>query len=90
MTEWEKLIEQARNSPNNMRFNDLCKLAELAGFIRRKGGKGSHALFYHPGIPNARDSAIPLQERGGKAKSYQVRELLDLIEEYGLGPHGRR
>ena len=91
MTEWDKLLEQARNSPNNMRFTDLCKLAELAGFIRRKGRRGSHLLFHHPGIADAYDSAIPLQEgHSGKSKPYQVKQLLDLIEGYNLGPLERR
>jgi hypothetical protein len=33
------------------------------------------------------DAAISLQEgKDGKAKAYQVRQLLDRIDDYGLGP----
>ena len=86
MTEWEKLLEQARNSPNNTRFADACKLAELAGFIRMRQ-KGSHIWFFHPKINNYFDRGISLQEgNNGKAKAYELRQLLSRIERYNLEP----
>jgi len=37
-------------------------------------------MFAHPGIPEL----VNLQEVNGKAKPYQVRQFLELVEEYDL------
>ena len=90
MAEWEKLLQQARNSPNNTRFRDLCKLAELAGFIKIRQ-RGSHIWFYHPDISDSYDCGITLQEgRDGKAKPFELRQLLGRIENYDLKPKKKR
>lgn len=41
---------------------------------------GSHHIFVHPTLPEI----VNLQEKDGKAKPYQVREFLQLIEDYDL------
>lgn len=41
---------------------------------------GSHHVYAHPGVPEL----INLQEVGGQAKPYQVRQLLKLVERYDL------
>jgi hypothetical protein len=40
----------------------------------------SHHIFTHPDVPGL----LNLQERKGKAKPYQVRQLLLLVEQHDL------
>ncbi len=45
---------------------------------------GSHHIFVHPEIPEL----VNLQDVNGKAKPYQVKQLLQLIERYNLQMEG--
>jgi hypothetical protein len=83
MSNIETIYKKALSSPNNLSFLELRRLIEGAGynFVRQKG---SHALFKHPAIRDYQDSMINVQDFGGKAKAYQVKILLDMIEKYGL------
>lgn len=40
----EKLFSKVNNSPQDVRFGEVCKLAEFFGF-EYKGGKGSHKVY---------------------------------------------
>lgn len=82
MGRWERLLETARASPSNVRFKDLRALVEHLGFVERRH-RGSHRIYQHP---ERRDMPlINLQaDRSGKAKPYQVRQVLALIERYDL------
>ncbi len=42
---------------------------------------GSHHVFVHSRLPEL----INLQDVGGEAKPYQVRQFLRLVERYNLG-----
>ena len=77
-----KLLERARaGSFHNIKFDDLVHLAETLGFVLRSG-EGSHQNYRHPSHAEA---ILNLQEgKGGDAKPYQIRELLDQIDEFGL------
>jgi len=46
----------------------------------RWGELGKHCFFVHPRIPEL----INVQEKNGKAKAYQVRQFLQLVEQYDL------
>lgn len=75
MTRREKLLEKARNNPRGLRFSELTRLAESYGFYLDRQG-GSHAVYKHKGL----GVSIPLQpDKNGKAKGYQVKQLLDAI-----------
>ncbi len=74
-----KLLEKVRNSPNNIRFKDVCKLAEIFGFTFR-GGKGSHRIYTKKEIVEL----LNFQNVNGKAKPYQVKQLLKIIDDYKL------
>lgn len=79
MVEREKLLEKARSAPQNLRFSDLLKLAQEFGweFDRQSG---SHRIFRHTrGSPRR----MNFQDKNGKAKPYQVRQLLAWIDEHG-------
>jgi HicA toxin of bacterial toxin-antitoxin, len=53
--------------------------AEAFGF-RLDRVSGSHHIFSHDGIAEL----LNLQDRKGKAKPYQIRQFLALIEQYDL------
>jgi len=74
-----KIYEKLRENPKNVRFTDLCNAAELFGF-KYKGGKGSHVVYAHEGIKEI----LNFQNVGGKAKTYQVKQFLKIIEKYNL------
>ena len=73
------LSRLARGDVRNVRFTDACRLVEALGFVRRRVS-GSHHTFVHPDVPEL----INLQDVGGQAKPYQIRQLLKLIERYDL------
>lgn len=74
-----KLLKKLLASQANARFEDVRGLAEAFGF-RLSRVSGSHHIFVHPQIPEL----LNLQEVSGKAKPYQVRQLLRLIEIHNL------
>ena len=76
-----EILEQARRSPANVRFQDLCKLFEALGYVKRRQ-VGSHRAFTHPRRPEL--PMVNLQSDGATAKPYQVRQILRLIEEHNL------
>ena len=74
-----KLLAKALTGSNNLRFTEAVRLAEAFGF-RLSRVRGSHHVFVHPTLREL----VNLQEVSGKAKPYQVRQLLDLVERYNL------
>jgi predicted RNA binding protein YcfA (HicA-like mRNA interferase family) len=74
-----KILEKVLASQANVSFADMCKLVEEIGF-RLSRVRGSHHIFVHPDVPEL----VNLQEVKGKAKPYQVRQFLKLVEEYNL------
>ena len=74
-----KLLQKALSSPKNMQFNEMVTLVEVFGF-RLSRVKGSHHIFVHPQVREL----VNLQNVGGKAKPYQVRQFLRLVERYNL------
>jgi len=82
MAKGAKLLKAAQNRPNNLRFAELCQLAEACEFEWVHGG-GSHRVYAREGV----DEILNFQPRkDGKAKAYQVRQLLGIIKRYGLEP----
>ena len=75
-----KLLERARNNPREVRFSDLVVLAEAFGYEPR-GGRGSHRVYRHPTIPERLN--LP-PDKHGKAKEYQVKQLLEVVDTYDL------
>lgn len=77
MGKTEKIVEQMRRSPQNIRFDDLAKIcADLFGRPRHDGT--SHKVYktHWQGDPR-----VNIQRgKDGNAKSYQVRQVLDAID----------
>lgn len=74
-----KLLSKILASPANVRFADLVGLVEAFGFHLARVN-GSHHIFVHPDVPEL----VNLQNVKGKAKPYQIRQFLKLIEKYNL------
>lgn len=79
MGKCDKLLREALNSPANLRFDELCRLAECYGFVLRKGAGTSHRIYKRPEFKRL----LNVQDDHGKAKAYQVRQLLDALVELG-------
>lgn len=64
-----------RNHPKGIRFSELCKVCDhyFGGFRT----KGSHRIYKTP-WPG--DPRVNIQDDKGKAKAYQVRQVLQAIE----------
>ena len=76
MTDLRKILEQIRREPANVRFADLCKVCEACFGEPRQIGT-SHLVFKTP-WPG--DPRVNIQNDQGKAKPYQVRQVLRAIE----------
>ena len=74
-----KLLRKILAGSKNIRFDDMVSLAEGFGF-RLARIRGSHHIFTHHGIPEL----VNLQNVKGKAKPYQIRQFLKLVEKYNL------
>jgi predicted RNA binding protein YcfA (HicA-like mRNA interferase family) len=74
-----RLLQKALNSPQNMRFSEITVLVEAFGFQLSRSS-GSHRIFTHPDLKEL----LNLQEVDGKAKPYQVRQFLRIVEKYDL------
>ena len=74
----QKLLLKAQNSANNLRFNDLCKLAECFGW-QKKNQEGSHVVYKNDALGTLQGCRLPFQDNNGKAVPYQVRQLLTAI-----------
>ena len=71
-----KILEKMRQQPANIRFSDLMKICE--GYFGKPRQMGtSHAIFKTPWVGDPR---INIQDDKGKAKAYQVRQVLLAIE----------
>jgi hypothetical protein len=72
----KKILEAMRRTPKNVRFGDLFKLCEeYFGAPRQRGT--SHAVFK---TPWSGDPRINIQTDKGRAKAYQVRQVLLAID----------
>ena len=84
MTSPKKTLEQVLRgtSDANIRFSDLRTLLIALGFEERI--RDSHRIFRRDDI----DEIVTLQPKGSKAKSYQVKQVRQIITKYGLASDG--
>lgn len=77
MAQIDKLLAAIRQNPKSVRFQDLVKVCEhYFGAPRQRGT--SHQVYKTP-WPG--DPRVNIQEgEGGKAKLYQVRQVLAAID----------
>jgi predicted RNA binding protein YcfA (HicA-like mRNA interferase family) len=72
-----KLLEKILASPKNVQFKDMVLLVQSFGF-RLSRIRGGYHIFVHPDV----HELVNLQEVNRKAKPYQDRQFLELIEKY--------
>ena len=76
MANIEDILDKMRVNPTNIRFNDLCKVCEFYFGEARQSGS-SHRAYK---TPWQGDPRVNIQNTKGKAKPYQVRQVLAAIE----------
>ncbi|MDI6782032.1 MAG: type II toxin-antitoxin system HicA family toxin [bacterium] len=74
-----KSLQKLLSDSKNIRFSEAVAGAEMFGF-RLDRINGSHHIFVHPDVAEL----MNIQDVNGKAKPYQVKQLLQLIEQYNL------
>lgn len=75
----KKTLETIKRGGANIAFRDFQRLIEKLGF-RLNRISGSHHIYIHPRVSRP----MNVQSVGKDAKPYQVRQLRDIIEEFGL------
>ena len=75
----QKLLQKLLSGTKNVRFSEAVACAEAFGFELDRI-KGSHHIFTHHSVPEL----LNLQNVNGKAKPYQIKQLLQLIEIHNL------
>ncbi|MFZ1087430.1 MAG: hypothetical protein WAN35_20895 [Terracidiphilus sp.] len=76
MAEVAKILDKMRSSPAQIRFADLYKVC-VAFFGEPRQTGSSHAVFKTP-WPG--DPRVNIQNDKGKAKPYQVRQVLLAVD----------
>jgi len=72
----DDILAQMKQNPRDVRFNDLGKVwGHFFGKPRQNGG--SHRIYK---TPWQGDPRIDIQNQKGKAKAYQVKQVLLAIE----------
>jgi len=74
-----KLLQTIIAGGKNVAFDDMVRLVEAFGF-RLARVRSSHHIFVHANV----NELINLQKIKGKAKPYQIRQFLKLVERYHL------
>lgn len=68
-------VRELEKRPSNVRFTDLCKICDYYfGEARQKGS--SHRIYK---TPWQGDPRVNIQEKNGKAKAYQVRQVIKAL-----------
>jgi len=80
MSKWTKLYEQLLADPKRViSFHDFEGLLGAFGFAHRRT-KGSHRQYVHPDV----NAVMTVNPAAKDAHRYQVKLLLELVEQYGL------
>jgi hypothetical protein len=76
MDSTDDVVKQLERSPNNVRFADLCNICDhYFGEARQKGS--SHRIYK---TPWRGDPRVNIQDDNGKAKAYQVRQVIKALK----------
>lgn len=73
MSRKNKLLQKAINNPDDLLFSDLeTLLKQLEWVFKRQSG--SHAIWQSP-----KGNRLVIQNNNGKAKGYQVKQLINKL-----------
>jgi hypothetical protein len=76
MKNMNQKLKELRNNPKDVKFVDLCKICEFHFGKPRQTGT-SHRIYK---TPWQGDPRVNIQNYKGKAKAYQVKQVLKAIE----------
>ena len=76
MARVDDIVGQMRKNPKGIRFTDACRVCDHYFGDARQSGT-SHRVY---GTPWQGDPRVNIQSDGGKAKRYQVRQVLKAIK----------
>lgn len=76
MAKLEDIIQGMKENPKGVRFVDLCKVCDKYFGEPRQSGT-SHRIY---GTPWKGDPRINIQNSKGKAKAYQVKQILKALD----------
>ena len=85
MAKIDDILAQMKQNPKNVRFSDLCKVCEFF-FGRPRKSASSHRVYR---TPWQGDPRINIQNHKGKAKAYQVKQVLLALEKLEVD-HGAK
>jgi len=83
MAKIDEIITRITQNPKGIRFSDLCKVCDHF-FGEPRQSTGSHRIYK---TPWQGDPRINIQNDKGKAKSYQVKQVLLALEKLEVN-HG--
>jgi hypothetical protein len=83
MAKIDDILAQMKRKPKDVRFADLCKVCENF-FGKPRKSASSHRVYR---TPWQGDPRINIQNYKGKAKAYQVKQVLLALEKLEVG-HG--
>ena len=76
MAKIDDILSQMKQKPEDVRFDDLCKVCEYF-FGKPRSSASSHRIYK---TPWQGDPRINIQNHKGKAKAYQVKQVLLALE----------
>ncbi len=82
MSRVEKILQKAKENPQNLRYKEFCTLCEYFNMKLRKKDSGSSHRVYKRSEPPV--FSMTIQNVDGFAVPYQVKQLLERIEQHGL------
>ena len=85
MTQIDALLLILKRNSKNVRFSDLCKICDHY-FGEPRQQKSSHRIYK---TPWQGDPRINIQNYKGRAKAYQVRQVLLAVEKLEVS-HGHK
>ena len=75
MTTMSDILKRMKQNPNGIRFADICKVCDhYFGYPRQKGS--SHRVYK---TTWQGDPRVNIQNAKGKAKAYQVKQVLNAL-----------
>lgn len=80
----KKLLIQIKNNPRNVRFVDLVKVCDYY-FGKPRQKRTSHHIYK---TPWQGDPRVNIQNNKGKAKPYQVKQVIAAIEKLEMEQDG--
>ena len=76
MAKLDKIIAQIKQKSKDVRFSDLCKVCDCY-FGKARQHSSNHRVYK---TPWQGDPRVNIQNHKGKAKAYQVKQVLKALE----------